>query len=553
MYTLSGVSVSEGVAEGPALVISKFSTLPAAGGRRSFDFQEESALFQKASVEFATRLHHVVTGSAPDKVRDLFSAAAAYITNASNARDVIALIEQGMSAAEASTEILLKRLGSFDSGDDEEIKNEFRELTALTREFISSLHQGAEQTFMVPKLTEPAVIIAADMTPARFLCLRTDLIRGLILEAGKASGHLSVVLRDLCIPSIFGVAGATSIGNGEHVLVDANNGVVMVEPPQDTARLMLEDQPAQEEEILDDEELKVMVTPAVGAQRELEQGSTSLRHGLGLLRSEFLFLSQRHEPTEEEMLEIFAKIFANIPASAPIPARTFDFAGDKTPVFKVKLDVSGPLRGYGAKVGTALLKTEIRALLRAAPERPIRILFPLITRVSEVRYLNDLLAQCMDELGSEELPHSRAEVALMIETPAAVLSAAAYTRLCSMFVIGTNSLAEYASAPRPPDEAFTPVLAKMIALTCKAAAEAGIPITIAGRFAMREELLPFFIQLGASHITVNPHAMVRVRSVLERQYPDLEPHYNPELFARVEKATSGRDLTILINSLDYNG
>ncbi|MCU6222860.1 hypothetical protein KWI06_24260, partial [Enterobacter cloacae] len=113
----------------------------------------------------------------------------------------------------------------------------------------------------------------------------------------------------------------------------------------------------------------------IGAMREISD-NRYLRHGIGLLRSEFLFLGCPHEPSEDEMVKVFTTLFSKVPNEAPITARTFDFAGDKEPVFSVQLDSKGPLQGYGAKVGTRLLKKEIRALLRSSVGRTIRVVYP---------------------------------------------------------------------------------------------------------------------------------------------------------------------------------
>ena len=551
MYTLNGMTVSEGVGAGPALNISKALYCPYPPSKLSIDTEREIEKFKKAALEFATRLHQVTSGPAPDSVRDLFGAAAGFLTNSKNTDEIISLIRSGSSAAEASRIILFENLKAFNLSSDLELKKQGRELVALAKEFISTLNLENTDTFELPTLHNPTVIIANDLTPARFLCLRTDLVSAVILEGGLSSGHLGTVLRELHIPSIFSVIGATGIKNGEHVLVDASNGVVMVEPPTDTAQHILHNKSVIQEDVDDDSVLNVTVSSSIGASRELDLSASLTAHGIGLLRSEFLFLGNPREPSEEEMVDVFSSLFAKFPQSSTLTARTFDFAGDKKPVFPVKVDEKGPLCGYGANVGTDLLKTEIRALLRAAKNRTLTLVFPLVTRISEAKYLNDLCALCLDELAVQNLEHGKVNIALMIETPAAVLSAAAFAKLSSMFIIGTSSLAQYASAPRAPDIAFTPALAKMIAMACNAATQAKVPVGIAGRFAARVDLLPFFLQLGVNYITVDSYSVPKVRNAVERLDLNIDESYSQDLYTKVMNLSSGRELADLINNLNF--
>lgn len=554
MYSLTGMAVSPGVAAGPALLLrgAPHPSAPQPSEGR-IDPEAEIAAFERTCQDFVTRLYHVMQGPAPDKVRDLFGAVAGFITAKTNQDEIKALIEQGMSARAACSQVLLDNLKAFSSSDDAEIKAQARELNALAREFIASLDQTYAGSFSLPDLSAPAVIIAQDLSPARFLCLHTEFVSAVVLEGGMASGHLGVVLRELRIPALFSVIGATSIKDGQRVLVDADNGSLIVEPPPEELSQLLHVQNILPDEELDEPIENVTAACSVGASRELETNQAAA-HGLGLLRSEFLFLGSDHEPGEEEMTDVFSSLFAKIPSSAPITARTFDFAGDKKPIFTLNLDDKGPLKGYGANVGTELLKKEMRALLRAAPGREITIVFPLVTRLSEARCLNDLLTSAIDELQEKDIPCAQCSTALMIETPAAVLSAAAFAEFSSRFIIGTSSLAEYASAPRPPDEAFTPALAKMIALACSGAHSAGVKVGVAGRFAARVELLPFFLKLGVDYITVDSYSVGRIRAGLERlDTVKHAPQYCADLYRQIMDLATGRDITALINNLNFGG
>lgn len=550
MYSLNGITVVDGLGAGSALVLTKVKT-PRDFVGRTFNVDEQTDLFIKSSNAFAHKLRSAMSQPAPDKVRDLFDAAAGFITNESNKEKIISYIEQGMYAYDACNKVFLPYLQKFVQSEDEEIQTQGRELNALARDFIASLDVSTQWTLEVPELKEPTVIIANDLTPARFLCIGSDLVRAVVLEEGKASSHLATVLRELHIPAIFGVEGACEIKNGVNVLVDGENSQVLVEPPTDTTKNINYINFAQEE-IEDDSLIDITIACSVGAIFDNNTNHYILHHGIGLLRSEFLFLGYTLEPTFEQMKDTFSALFSKIPNDAPIAARTFDFAGDKQPFFRVKLDDSGPLCGYGAKVGTKLLKKELQALACSVKNREITIVFPLVSRLSEAQYLHDLLAQCLEELDVNGIEHAKVSTAMMIETPAAVLQAVAFAPISSLFIIGSSSLSEYASAPRPTDLSFTPALAKMIAIACKEAFSAKIKIGLAGHFATRRELLPLFLKLGVSYITVDAYSIQKVRTAVE-MLPSSKPDFSYDVYNAIMEAKSAEELSLIVNNLNFNG
>lgn len=567
MYTMSGVTVSEGVSEGVAYVLSDGSEAHSVDVVATFSASDECLKYRRASRDFAAKLNNAANGTVPDKVRDLFGAVASYITNNANINEIDALIYDGNSALDAAKSVLLPKIARFseaasfddednehkslqDQEDDWEMQVSSNELRSLMRDFIGTISASPSANDDVPKLNRPSVIIANDLSPARFLALRTDMVRAVVLEGGQASGHLGTVLRDLCIPAVYEVKGALTIKNGEDLLVDATRGTVLVSPPQEAARSLIEQQDyytAQENDVVIEDNPAVTVAGSLGAIGEVDHMARCINHGLGLLRSEFLFLSYHHRPTVDEMVATFSAIFNRVPKKAPLTARTFDFAGDKQPLFSVELDERGALRKYGAKVGSKLIKDEIKAMLLASVGREIYIVFPLITRIGEARSLRGLIDEAVAELKAENKPIGNPHPALMIETPAAVLSARAFAAFGEMFVIGTSSLSEYAAAPRPPEEYFTPALAKMIAIACKAARDEGVKVGMAGRFARRTELLPLFLSLGVSYITTDATSLQSVRKELQKLTDNgATPVFKDEVYAQVMEASSARELHDLI-------
>ena len=548
MYTLSGVSAGSGVGAAPSLTISKTKNTNSTEEIFAYDVETEVDRFNKKSSRFSQKLLQIVN-PAKDSVRDLIGATAGFITSSDNKLEILELIKRGCSASMAARTVLFENLDNFFKKEND-LKTDKSEIQSLLNEFIQTLEHSKADEIELPELKEDVVLIARTISPAQLLSLDTKFVKGVVLEEGRDSSHLGVVLRELNIPAVFGVFDATNIKSGTYVIVDSNAAVVIVEPPEDMTQGILRRQESQLFQINDESLLNITLGAAVGAISQNDDVEKITAHGLGLLRSEFLFLSSMTEPTEEEMTQRFNLIFSKVKKNAPLTSRTFDFADDKKPLFTVITDDEGPLKGYGACVGTALLKKEIRAMLRASVGQEITIVFPLITKISEKDYLFKLANDCQAELEAQKIHHGKMLISFMVETPAAVLLAPAFATNSAMMLLGTSSLAEYASAPCPADSAFTPVLAKMIAMAAKAAHEAGVTLGVAGRFASRTELLPFFYKMGVSYLVTGTYNIQKVKGVVERLNleHDIRPCFDIELYNKIITCYTGSELSDILNS-----
>lgn len=553
MYTINGIPSSSGISSGHARVLTRAVYNPDFDRPWALDPEGESEVYRRTLKIFSDRLRQTAN-PALDSQRDLYGATAGYLTAADNVEKVIELIKDGDTAPMAARTVYLQGLKFFKFQydlDDQSNLYELRSIELLIREFVQALFMRGVTITDMPTLTEDTIIVAKVLTPAQLLSLETRFVKGVILEQGRTTGHLATALRELSIPSIFGATGATEITQGSRLLLDANTGCVTVDAPFEMCEAAIAKQGFFADVADDDSTLPITIACSIGTFQNGRLNNVYKHYGLGLLRSEFLFLSMDHEPDEKEMIERFAAIIKPINPNLPITARTFDFAGDKKPIFELSGDTTGPLRGYGACVSSSLLKKQLRALMQSDPARKLTIVFPLVTRFSEARYLKKLASDCQKELSFEHKPHSQYELALMIETPAAVLSAEAFAGEFSMFIIGTSSLAEYACAPRPDDSTFTPPLAKLIVTAARAAHRSGIPVGVAGRFAGRAELMPFFWHIGVSYATVDSFEIASLRTAVERLDLDgNEPYFDEELFDKVMNTFRGQEIASIIDNLN---
>ena len=236
MYSLSGVPASSGIASAPAITLTRSADNPDYDRPWALDPEAESEFYRRSLTFFSERLRQTAN-PALDQQRDLYGAAAGYMTAPENTRDVIALIRKGETAPMAARTVLIGGLSRFKFSydlDDSSSTSELRALELLLREFVQSLFMRGITISSLPRLTEDSVIIAKALTPAQLLTLDTRFVKGVVLEEGRASGHLALALRELGIPSVFSAAGACQIKSGTLVLVDGNTGVATVDPPDET-------------------------------------------------------------------------------------------------------------------------------------------------------------------------------------------------------------------------------------------------------------------------------------------------------------------------------
>jgi len=386
-------------------------------------------------------------------------------------------------------------------------------------------------------LQQPAILIANELTPSQTAQLDLSKVIGICTVSGGVTSHAGILARSLGIPAVMGVgAELLQLENGTFIALDGETGEVWVEPEdsqlsqlqakrdcqltQKQASKVTAQQPALTQ---DGHQVKVMAN--IGGVADAKLAVDAGAEGVGLLRSEFLYLDRVIAPTEEEQIEVYAAIASTL-APHGVIIRTLDIGGDKPlPYIKTQPEANPFLGWRGIRLlldCPDLLKTQLRAILRASHHYPIKVMFPMVSSVREIRAAKEILHAAQSELRSAGILFNKAmEVGIMVEVPAAVAMADQLAAEVNFFSIGTNDLSQYVMAgdrtnPKvaPLADAFEPAVLRMIQQTVKAAHQAGIWVGVCGELASSSLATPLLLGLGVDELSMNSPAIPTIKAAI---------------------------------------
>lgn len=399
------------------------------------------------------------------------------------------------------------------------------------------LLQGVEEPHPLSTLPEPVVLVARDLTPSDTARLDRSRVRGLCTAAGGATSHVAILARMWNLPAVVGLGDALlQVQDGVLLAMDGETGVVEVDPAPAMVNVYRQREAqwsARQTEALrqigqlaiTQDGRRVEVVANVGdvqsAREALEYGA----EGIGLLRSEFLYLDRNSLPDEEEQVEVYRAI-AKVMGQRPVIVRTLDVGGDKPLPSIPRPTEANPAMGVRAirlsRMHPDLLRTQLRAILRAGAGHNVKVMFPLVTTVTEVRWAKALLRQVQQELAAEGVEHAPdIEIGVMVETPAAALMAGALAAEVDFFSIGSNDLVQYTLACDRGNERLgdlyhplDPAVLRLIALTIEAAHARGKWVGLCGEMAGQRMAIPLLLGLGLDEFSMTPRAIPEAKRLI---------------------------------------
>lgn len=384
---------------------------------------------------------------------------------------------------------------------------------------------------------EPVILVATDLSPTDTLHIDREHIHGLAADLGGLTSHTAILARSLDIPAVVGLGNLSAhVKNGDPIILNGNSGKVIVHPAPATT---VEYQAKQERfwsfqsmlQNLKDQPAMTTDGHAVNLWGNIElpfEAESVLAHGgtgIGLFRSEFLFLTRESVPSEAEQADTYDRV-AEIMAPHPVVIRTFDLGGDKLHGSINLRREKNPFLGYRAiRVSLArrdLFRAQLRAILRASKRRNVRIMFPFISGLEELRDAKSVLKEAETELTQERIPHDqRIPVGIMIELPSAVAMADKLAEECDFFSIGTNDLIQYAVAADRSNEivaayyrSFHPGVLRMIQMTVKAAHKCKKPVAICGELGANPLATPLLVGLDLDEISTNSTSILEIKKII---------------------------------------
>ena len=416
----------------------------------------------------------------------------------------------------------------FSEMDNEYMKARSADVLDISERLVSILCGAG--TDMV-ELTEPIIMAADDLTPSETVQMDKSKLLGFITRHGSANSHTAILARTMGIPALIEV-DIKKEWHGKLAILDGFKGTVNIEPTDDEleAAKKVQEQNLRKAELLKDlkgkesitkDGQKVKVFGNIGSVEDTGAVLLNDGEGIGLFRSEFLYLESKDYPTEDEQFQAYKTVALNM-AGKEVVIRTLDIGADKQVDYFGLEKEENPALGYRAiricLKQPDIFKTQLRALLRAAAFGNISIMFPMIISVSELLQAKEILAQSKRELKEQGVPYGETKVGIMIETPAAVMMTEELAKEADFFSIGTNDLSQYTLAidrqnPRLDDfyDPHHPAIIKMIRMTVENGHKGGAWVGICGELAADLELTETFLRMGVDELSVSPPFILPLR------------------------------------------
>ena len=421
----------------------------------------------------------------------------------------------------------------FASMEDDYMRERAADVKDISERILAILGGGSKSTV---NTEEPVIILADDLAPSETVQLDKDKVLSFVTVHGSVNSHTAILARTMGIPALIG----TSIPlddqvDGKLAVVDGANGIIYVDPDRKTLSEMQRRQQEEEEkkELLQQlkgkenitlDGKKVMLYANIGNIKDLATVVQNDAGGIGLFRSEFLYLEKEDYPTEEEQFKIY-KTVAETMAGKRVIIRTLDIGADKKCHYFEMDEEENPALGYRAiricLTRPQVFKTQLRALFRAAVYGNLAVMYPMITSLWEIKKIKDIVGEVKAELEEQGMEYRIPEQGIMIETPAAVMISADLAEEVDFFSIGTNDLTQYTLAvdrQNPKLDAFYaphhPAVLAMIRMTVENAHRAGIWAGICGELGADLSLTREFLAMGVDELSVSPGRILPIRRII---------------------------------------
>ncbi len=536
---LKGINASAGVGLGRAVCIREekldYSAVPYSGK------EAEKARLKDAIDEFNRRTSAMavrIREQAGPKEAEILTGQITMLADPFMFSQMQEAIDGGSCAEAAADSILGMYADMFAAVDDELMRQRATDVRDIRTRLLSILLGTAGVDLSA--LPAGTILVARDLTPSMTVGLNKENVAGIVTETGGRTSHSAILARALRLPAVLSIPKALElVQDGDGLIVDGSEGVVVLNPDARTRGEYLSRQKDHQEQIAALEIYRDKPTADadgkyyhlyanIGSASEAEDAAQSGAEGIGLFRTEFLFMDRTSLPDETVQYEAYHAVSKTM-AGKEVIIRTLDVGGDKAIDYLGLEQEENPFLGHRAirycLSRPELFKVQLRALLRAgAEEKNIKIMLPLVTCVEEVRSARELLEQCKKELAEASIPFDKEiDLGVMIETPAAALIADLLAKECDFFSIGTNDLTQYTMAVDRGNAKveklytpFQPAVLRSIRNVISAGKRAGIPVGMCGEAAADPGLIPLLMCWGLDEFSVSAASVLATRAQIHR-------------------------------------
>ncbi|HWG41359.1 MAG TPA: phosphoenolpyruvate--protein phosphotransferase [Gemmataceae bacterium] len=536
-----GIAVSSGVAIGPALVLdSEWFRIPQRTVPSSQIEAEAERLHQAlAQAARETRANQeAVTAKLGPQYGAIFGAHALMLTDPTMSQEIETLIRNEHFAVEYAVSRVMRRYAkALESIEGGYLADRVADLFDIEKRILR--HLLGQRREQLRDLREPVIVLAHDLTPSETAMLDPQRVHAFATESGGRASHTAIVAGVLDIPAVVGLGQfINDVSGGDRVIVDGHHGLLIIDPDEETleryehVRASFRTHESQLSELRHlPGETRDRVRIALLGNIEFPQESTPCLErggeGVGLYRTEFLYLGKQIDPTEAEHLEAYLTVLRTLGPHRPVVIRTLDLGADKfLPHAEQTRQERNPFLGLRSVRlclrNLTLFKTQMRAILRASAFGDVRIMFPMISTLLELRQCKMILAEVKEDLEEEGIAFNpRLPVGTMIEVPSAAILAEQMAREVDFFSVGTNDLIQYTLAADRNNETVSslyspgdPAVLRLIERVVQAAAKYNIAVNVCGEMSGDSLYTMLLLGLGIRQLSVTPHSIPEIKRII---------------------------------------
>src|SRR6266513_245918 len=539
---LRGIAVSGGVCRGKIVVLGKVrDTIP----RREIseaDVPQETQRFEHALLQTRRQVLEVqrnVTHGLGAKDASIFDAHLLVLDDPTLIDEVNRVIhQQKVNVEYAFQQVSEKYASTLSTMNDEYLRERAADMRDVTTRVLDNLLGRADEAG-VRTLKEPCIIIAYDLSPSTTALLDKKLVRGFATDIGSKTSHTAIMARSLEIPAVVGLHDASKqLNTGQYVLLDGFNGLLVINPTDQTLfeygqlvrkRVNLQEKlrDLRDEPAITLDGARITLSANIEQAADAEHVRACGAEGVGLFRTEYLYLNRETLPTEEEQYQAYRQVAVALKPH-PVVVRTLDLGGDKFLSHLQMPQELNPFLGWRAirfcLEERDIFRAQLRAILRAAVEGNIKMMYPMISGLDELNQANALVDECRRELRTERIPFGEAlETGAMIEIPSAVLTADSLAKRVKFLSIGTNDLIQYSLAVDRLNEKIAhlyepthPAIVRLIKATVEAGRRNGIWVGVCGEMAGDPALVPLLLGLDVDELSAAFSVVPQVKFLIRR-------------------------------------
>jgi phosphotransferase system enzyme I (PtsI) len=538
----SGIAVSAGVCRGKVIVLHRARHMIARRELLDTDIASEIKRFEQALVKTRQQITEVqrrVAETMSSSEADIFDAHLLMLEDRMLIEEVMRMIREKKTNSDFAFHSVSERyVAALEEVDDEYLRERATDMRDLAGRVLDNLLE-VQDSFNLNRLIEPCILVSHDLSPSTTAQLDRNLVLGFATDIGGKTSHTAIMARSMDIPAVVGVPNLTnSLENGDYVLLDGYNGTVIINPTDQT--LFEYGQLAKLKASLDEKLHEILSFPAITLDGKTIHLSANIENphdvqsviahgaeGVGLFRTEFLFINRTSLPDEEQQFKVYQEVAAALKPNQVI-IRTLDLGGDKFASHLQLAQEINPFLGWRAirfcLAQPELFCAQIRAILRASAFGNVKMMYPMISGLDEWNKATVLLEKCKNELRAAKIPFDEnMDVGAMIEIPSAALIAGALAKRAKFFSIGSNDLIQYTLAADRTNEKVShlyepthPAILRLIKVTVDAGHANGIWTGVCGEIGGDPVLVPLLVGLGVDELSAAPPVIPEVKFMIRK-------------------------------------